>query len=735
MRNLHRPLRAAIRPQRRVALAGLVLIAVAGSSVDSQEFGFVLEERWSFEAAPVAELVAAPDSSWLVAGSGSKLRLYPVGDNRERGPATEIHRLPKSLRSLAVSPGGETLAAVTADGTLHLYDLKSRRHFRTLSQKATAGAVAVAFNADGSYLLTGGKKGEIRAFTPDGNLFANLDHGHERRRLVLIAGVPPGRGLVSIGEDRRIVLWDPDVQRALRSSELDLEVLSAGFGGGRILALGLRRLIGDRSRSLDGRPPRLAALDVVRLIDVETGTELRNLPGDDQDIRALAVTPDDRFVAAGGSAGHASIWSVDDGRRLTRIPLDSELTALAFAPDGTWMAAGTEEGQISLFSLAGVGPRPTPTAPPPDSPTILISLLEPEALAQSRQGGSALIQGRSVRLRGRINSPKSLRSLEVGGREITSITPTKTGYLFTADVSLPQPGRHEIDIFVEDAAGNTGIKTVAIDRATDVAAELDPTGGRRLALIVGISRYQTPSINLDYASRDARAVYDLLTSPSLGPAALRPRDVRLLVDGDATVESINTGLRDFLQSATETDFVLFYFAGHGIPDPNRPRDLYLMAHDTDPTNIAGSGLLMRHVREAIAELRARDVLILTDACHSAGMAAPRNIRSITINPIHESFREGMRHASGGLAILTASEAAQVSLEGPKWQDHGVFTFYLLQGLRGAADLDGDRLITLGEIMEYVRERVKDATGAQQIPAIGPTSFDRQMPLVLVPEIP
>ena len=56
-----------------------------------------------------------------------------------------------------------------------------------------------------------------------------------------------------------------------------------------------------------------------------------------------------------------------------------------------------------------------------------------------------------------------------------------------------------------------------------------------------------------------------------------------------------------------------------------------------------------------------------------------------------------------------------------------------KGLRGAADSDRDRLVSLGEIMEFVREKVKDATQAQQIPAIGPTSFDRTMPLVVVPE--
>ena len=713
------------------------LLGSMATQLCGDDFGFVLEKRWSNASVPVTALAAAPDSSWLVVAGNTLLRIHAVDENRVPGPASELVGLPHALGSLAVSPDGELLAALDLKGTLHLYDLESRRHLRSLSRQSTAGAVTATFTADGSYVLTGGKKGEIRAFTVEGRLFGSLEGAHERRRLVLVAGVPPGRGLLSIGEDRRVVLWDADVQRAVRTSELELDVLSAAFSGGKILALGLQRLSGNRHRSMDGRPLRVEALDVVRLIDIETGTELRDLSGDDQDILTVGVTPDSRFVAAGGSAGDVSIWQVENGRRLTRIPLDSPLTALAFAPDGTWMATGTKEGHVSMFGLSGVDPRPSPSSPTPDKPKILIIILEPETLALSRDTGSpARIDGRSVRLRGRVNTPANLIRLEVAGREITSITPTESGYLFTADVALPHPGEHEIDLIVEDAAGHRGHKKVRVERRIEnlePRIELDRSEGRRIALIVGISSYRDSSIDLQYASRDARAVHDLLTAPDLGPAALEPRDVRLLLDRDATVERINTGLRDFLQRATENDFVLFYFAGHGIPDPNRPQDLYLLAHDTAPENIAGTGLLMRHVREAIAEVRARDVLILTDACHSAGMAAPSNIRSLAVNPIHNIFREKMRHASGGLAILTASEAAQVSLEGPKWQDHGVFTYYLLAGLRGAADLDRDRLVSLGEIMEYVREQVKDATHAQQIPAIGPTSFDRTLPLVLVPE--
>jgi hypothetical protein len=417
---------------------------------------------------------------------------------------------------------------------------------------------------------------------------------------------------------------------------------------------------------------------------------------------------------------------------VTQIPFEAPATALAFGPTGRWLAAGTKKGRLSLFELTGVGPAPAmpgvPTVTPGGSPIIIV-IIEPETVILGRSSEVATVSTRSLRVTGRITAPVPLERLMVDGQEITAIESSADGdYRFTAFVSLPTPRRREVDIVVQDRRGSVARESFLVERAQSVRPP-DPTRGRRIALIVGVSAYADDSIDLEFADDDARAIRDLLVSPELGPAAFEPENVRLLLDEEATVASINTGLREFLQRATEDDFVLFFFAGHGAPDPNRPQDLYLLAHDTDPENIAGTGLLMRHVREAIAAIRARDVLILTDACHSAGMGAPASMRSLATNSIHQVFLDKMRHSSGGLAILTASEAAQYSLERTE-RGHGVFTWHLLQGLRGAADADGDRIVTLGEAMEHVRERVKEETRGVQIPAIGPTSFDRQLPLVL-----
>lgn len=717
----------------RIWVFSLVALGLLAPRAHGDSFGFVLKHRGSISMEAIHFLAWSPDGSWSLAATGRRgtlLEFATDGAPREKGSIA----VRKEILAAAVAPDGEELALVDASGALTLVEVDSLRVVVSVPDAHASEATAVTFTTDGSYVVTGGEDGRLRVWTPRGEPFADLGSGvgHEGG-IVLLAAVPAARRVLSVGRDRQVVLWDVDTQRALRPTRVEMNVLSAALGDdGKTLALGLRRLTGNRFRS--AAPGSLAhairADDRLRLVNAETGTQIRELEGEEQDLDAVGVTPDGRFVAAAGGGAAATVWETATGKRLTSIPFDAPVTALAFSADGKRMLAGTESGTLSLLELSGVAAAPHPAAPA----MILIVIVEPTGLGGAREDGTGEafeVAATSLRIRGTVKSAVAIKSLLVDGREVTSLVPDGEGtYAFSAAVALPRPVRRQVEIVAENEQGTLARRTFLVERAAEIPPP-DLGANRRIALVVGISRYADSSIDLRYANADARALYELLTDSALGPAAFRRENVRLLLDSEATVANINKGLREFLRQARENDFVLFFFAGHGAPDPNRIQDLYLLAHDTDPRNIAGTGLLMRHVREAIAEIPARDVLILTDSCHAAGIAAPASMRSLLANPIHQTFLEKMHHSSGGLAILTASEAAQVSFENEKWGRHGVFTHFLLGGLRGSADSNGDRIVTLGELMEHVRDSVRDATQSRQIPAIGPTSFDRELPLVVV----
>jgi hypothetical protein len=260
--------------------------------------------------------------------------------------------------------------------------------------------------------------------------------------------------------------------------------------------------------------------------------------------------------------------------------------------------------------------------------------------------------------------------------------------------------------------------------------------GRRLAVIIGISQFADPRVApLQYADADALAFYDFLRSPAAGLGGFKEEDIRLLLNQDATYRQIRTAFSQFLRGVTERDVVLFYFAGHGAPDPFRLQDHYLLTHDTDAGDIAGTAFPMSDVAEAIQRLRARDIIVITDACHAAAVSTEVGFRATTpeFNSINQVFIDRLNASAGGLVTFAGSEVGQLSLEHERWGGgHGVFTHFILKALEGGADKDQDRIVSLGEMLEWVRERVQVTTENQQIPDISSTLFDRAWPMAIVP---
>ncbi len=258
------------------------------------------------------------------------------------------------------------------------------------------------------------------------------------------------------------------------------------------------------------------------------------------------------------------------------------------------------------------------------------------------------------------------------------------------------------------------------------------TTGQRFAVVIGISQYQDTRVpGLRYASRDAKALYDWLVDSKGG--AYAPERVQLLLDKDATGESIRKALFTWTKQAIEEDVVLLYFAGHGSPEsPDTPENLFLLPYDVKFDQIATTGFPMWDIETALKRfIKAKKVVVIADACHAGGVGSAfvGERRALEVVPGKVSGGlQSLCKVGDGIAVLTASGAKQLSQESEKWgAGHGVFTHFLLKGLQGGADYNKDGRVTLGELIPYVSEQVRRETGSAQCPEVA-GKFDPALPV-------
>jgi hypothetical protein len=250
------------------------------------------------------------------------------------------------------------------------------------------------------------------------------------------------------------------------------------------------------------------------------------------------------------------------------------------------------------------------------------------------------------------------------------------------------------------------------------------------AIIIGVSEYQYAAgkfPELRYAANDAKGFYDFLRSPEGG--GIPPERILFLENDRATLDNIKYAFFEFAKQALEEDYVIIYYAGHGTPEENNYENLYLMAYDSKPDRIASTAFPMWDIDTAFTRhIKSKKVIMFADACHSAGIVSDIATRSINQKNMVNEYLLNVAQSQKGLVIFTGSEAGELSQESRKWGGgHGVFTYFLLNGLKGEADVNEDSTVTLGELIDFVSENVRRSTKNAQHPSTA-GKFDRMFPI-------
>ncbi len=247
-------------------------------------------------------------------------------------------------------------------------------------------------------------------------------------------------------------------------------------------------------------------------------------------------------------------------------------------------------------------------------------------------------------------------------------------------------------------------ESLAVQNAATAAAA---PGGQSYALLIGISKYKRPELSLQFAEADASVFSKLLESPRGG--AIPPENVLLLTDEKATTAAVRNGFQDFLKRrAGKNDTVIILIAGHGTVDG---RNAFILTYDSDPQDLNSTALAMAELRSLFDEQlkKVGRVLLFADVCKAGTIGT---IQSTAVNADVQHLGD----VEGDLFGLLASLPKEVSVEGPQFGGgHGVFSYYVIKGLEGAADENKDGVVDANELIQYVGTQVPSATGNKQHP--------------------
>lgn len=225
----------------------------------------------------------------------------------------------------------------------------------------------------------------------------------------------------------------------------------------------------------------------------------------------------------------------------------------------------------------------------------------------------------------------------------------------------------------------------------------------KYALIVANTEYiDTGLARLTTPSKDAEDFSRVLEAKEFGNF----NDVSVLLNEPEYI--IREAIEGFFNQKKPDDLLLLYFSGHGVRDEFG--SLYLAVKNTIRTRLRSTGIKSDYIRDVMDQSRSRRQILILDCCNSGAFSQGTKAATGVSIGTAPAFKGGY-----GRIILTASDSTQYAWEGEKIigeTDNSVFTHYLVQGLKGEADLNSDGRITVDELYDFTYENVKLATPNQ-----------------------
>jgi WD40 repeat protein len=455
------------------------------------------------------------------------------------------------------------------------------------------------------------------------------------------------------------------------------------------------------------------------------GSKIGDYVGHTGDVWAVAVSADERFLISGADDQTVRLWNVKTRENLLTLFHGNNGEWVAWTNSGHYASSPNGDKMIGWQINKGVDKaadyiNATQLAQHFYRPEIIDAAIQlgsaKQAVAQAENTDLKLlieqvpkfeISSQSVTkgiLSVKIKIPANTAPIEkfmvyVNGREVT---PHKVRKMH------PFIQQHKKTIHIPLEAGNNRITIRAKNSIGITSAELklqyagasQIRQGNLHLVSIGISKYSNLNKDkqLKFAAKDAEAIHNLLQTK--GKKLYRSIKAKLLSDNSNTQptrKNIEQALKQ-LSNAQKNDTSIIFLSGHGM---NIGKDYYLIPRDAKRRGSEMDKKTLvswQKIQNALTNGLGRKILLI-DTCHAGNAFNPRLLKD---------------SADQNIMVLSATDAESVSLEIERLQ-HGVFTYSLLKGLKGKADMfDEDHgKISFKELDTYVSLSVDKLTQNRQ----------------------
>jgi WD40 repeat protein len=535
---------------------------------------------------------------------------------------------------------------------------------------------------------------------------------------------------------------------------------------------------GPMALSADNQWVARAAGRVIRIIDATNERDVLELKGHRGSVEALAFSADGRRLFSAGDDGAVRIWAMPEGRELVALTALGAQDFVAVTPDQYYRVSKARLSGIAFRQNKAYYPFEQFDIKF-NRPDIILERLgrAPPALVQSYRQS---YQRRLTKLGLTESSLGTLASASLPQVSLSAaaVPVTTEGTSLELDVNADGSGvaLDRLNVFVNDVPvyGTRGLALeggpVKVDRRVTVplvkgrnkvqvsvqnargveslrqTAYTTSTAERAPAQVwvvaIGVSQYQRSQYSLRYAAKDAADIANVYRS--LGERT----HVLNVSNSDATRQGIEAA-RKWLEQAKADDLVIVFAAGHGMTDSHQ--NYYFGTYDIDPDEPGRAGLPFESFESLLDGIAPLRKLLLVDTCFSGeidkdepapvmassvptpsgtvvmrsfkaargvAVVADDSLSSATASSVRfqQDWFADLRRGTGAVVISSAS-GSEYALEGEQW-NNGVFTYALLDGLKNrAADANGDREVTVGELQTYVSTKVIELTRGGQNPTV------------------